>query len=356
AANLEHRGLQVRESLQRRRALRRSRRSRKLRYRPARFQNRRRPEGWLPPSLLSRVDNVKVWGERITRYAPVTSIHVETVRFDTQAMQNPEISGVEYQQGELQGYDVREYILEKYDRACVYCDATNVPLEVEHVVPKSRGGSDRVSNLVLACVPCNKAKGNKDVREFVQDPVMLQRILSGLKTPLRDAAAVNAVRYRIVDELRLLGLQVLMWTSSRTKYNRRRQGYPKDHWIDAACVGESGAHVQLDPNVAVLQITAVGRGSRQKQLMDRYGFPRAGYKPKSVKRVHGFQTGDMVRAVFPRGKYAGTYMGRVAVRERGVFDIATPAGQKISGVWKHFTLLQRFDGYAYSYRHQASSV
>lgn len=155
AANLEHRGHIIKDALKKRRDRRRFRRYRKTRYRPKRLDNRRRPEGWIPPSLMSRVNNVKVWAERLCRYAPVSEIHVETAKFDTQKMQNPEISGIEYQQGTLQGYDVREYLLEKFNRTCVYCGAQNVRLEVEHLIPRSRGGSDRVTNLVIACQKCN---------------------------------------------------------------------------------------------------------------------------------------------------------------------------------------------------------
>jgi 5-methylcytosine-specific restriction endonuclease McrA len=94
------------------------------------------------------VDNVRNWALRLKRWVPIHYIAVETVRFDTQKMQNPEIAGVEYQQGELAGYEVRQYLLEKWGRKCAYCDAENVPLEVEHIVPKSKGGTDRVSNLM----------------------------------------------------------------------------------------------------------------------------------------------------------------------------------------------------------------
>jgi 5-methylcytosine-specific restriction endonuclease McrA len=161
AAHLHHRGEAIRLALEKRRVIRQSRRNSKTRYRPARFDHRRRPEGWLPPSLRSRVDNMKNWTIRLLQWVPITSIAVEVVRFDTQKMQNPEISGVEYQQGELQGYEVRQYLLEKWGRKCAYCDQEGVPLEVEHMVPRSKGGSNRVSNLTLACNSCNLEKGNR---------------------------------------------------------------------------------------------------------------------------------------------------------------------------------------------------
>ena len=107
AAELNHRGDQIKTNLDKRRAVRRSRRSRKTRYRKPRFDNRTRPKGWLPPSLMSRVHNIKTWVNRLRKLCPVKAISMELVRFDTQKMEKPEISGVEYQQGTLQGYEVR---------------------------------------------------------------------------------------------------------------------------------------------------------------------------------------------------------------------------------------------------------
>ena len=218
AANLEHRGLAVKAALDKRRMVRRGRRTRKTRYRQPRFDNRRRAEGWRQPSLMSRVQNVRHWADRLAALVPLSQIAVETVRFDTQLMENPSITGVEYQQGELAGYEVREYLLEKWGRKCAYCGAENVPLEVEHIRPKSRRGSNRVSNLLISCHACNQAKGSRDVREFLaHDPARLKRILAQARQPLSDAAAVNATRYAIGNALKELGLPVTFWSGGRTK-------------------------------------------------------------------------------------------------------------------------------------------
>lgn len=120
AGELRHRGFQIRDALTSRRQLRRSRRSRKTRYRAPRFSNRTRYEGWLPPSLQSRVENISTWVNKLLRFAPIVALSQELVRFDTQLMQNANISGVEYQQGTLAGYEAREYLLEKWDRQCTY--------------------------------------------------------------------------------------------------------------------------------------------------------------------------------------------------------------------------------------------
>jgi hypothetical protein len=110
AAELHHRGERIRYALEKRRAVRRSRRQRKTRYRKPRFLNRTRPTGWLPPGLESRVANVETWVERLRRAAPITALVLELVRFDTHQMHTPEVSGVAYQQGTLAGYEVREYL------------------------------------------------------------------------------------------------------------------------------------------------------------------------------------------------------------------------------------------------------
>jgi 5-methylcytosine-specific restriction endonuclease McrA len=164
AAELSHRGQQIVQNLDNRRMYRRSRRQRHTRYRQPRFHKRRRSAGWLPPSRASRIRNVVTWVQRLQRYAPIAALSQELTKFDTQALQDPEISGVEYQQGTLAGYELREYLLEKWERRCAYCRRADLPLHVEHIVSKARGGSNRVSNLTLACESCNQQKGHTDGR------------------------------------------------------------------------------------------------------------------------------------------------------------------------------------------------
>jgi 5-methylcytosine-specific restriction endonuclease McrA len=340
AAELTHRGQQIKEALQSRRQIRRSRRQRHTRYRPARFDNRRRPDGWLPPSIKSRVDNITTWANKIAAQCPISQVSMELVKFDTQKMQNAEISGVEYQQGELMGYEVREYLLEKWGRKCAYCGIQNVPLEVEHIVPRVRTGSNRVSNLTLACHACNIAKGTQTAAEFGYP-----HIHAKAKQPLKDAAAINSSRWALYRIFADSGCPVEVGSGGRTKYNRTRQHYPKTHWLDAACVGESGERVFFQQGHQPLLIAASGRGSRQMCKMDKYGFPRT--SAKSKKRVRGFQTGDMVKAIVTTGKKVGTYVGRVAIRTSGSFNIK-PQHDIVQGIsWRCCRLLQRMDGYTY---------
>jgi 5-methylcytosine-specific restriction endonuclease McrA len=342
---LAHRGQAIREALTLRRHYRRARRARKTRYRAPRFLNRTRRAGWLPPSLQHRLDTTLNWVQRLRRLAPITALSQELVRFDTQALQNPEISGVEYQQGELAGYEVPEYLLEKWHRTCAYCGATNVPLEIEHIVPRSRGGSDRVSNLTLACRPCNERKGHQSIEDFLQrQPALLHKIQAQAKAPLKDAAAVNATRWALLNALKTTGLAVETGSGGRTKFNRTRLDIPKTHALDAACVGAVD-HVR-DWNRPVLAIRATGRGAYSRTRTFKNGFPR-GYLMRH-KRVHGFQTGDWVRAEVPTGQKAGVHVGRVAIRRTGSFNVQTPGGTVEGLSHRYCRVLQRADGYGYT--------
>lgn len=346
AANLEHRGVAIKSSLESRRAIRRGRRFRKTRYREPRFDNRKRKEKWLAPSLQSRVDNICHWITRLQKLAPISSIALETVRFDMQKIQNPEIIGELYQQGELMGYEIREYLLEKWGRKCAYCSAEHTRLEIDHIVPKSKGGTNKVSNLTIVCRACNVKKANHPLEEFLyKKSDLCSKILSKAKKPLDNAAAVNITKNALAKTLESRNLPLTKWSGGRTKYNRVNLGLEKDHFIDAACVGESGENVYIQEDFHLLVIKATGRGSRQFCRVDKHGFPRT--SAKKQRNVQGFKTGDLVKAVVMQGKKKGTYSGRVAVRSKGNFCIDTSKG-KVDGISHRYCKNKQLaDGYTY---------
>ncbi|HZY99168.1 MAG TPA: RNA-guided endonuclease IscB [Candidatus Baltobacteraceae bacterium] len=346
---LRHRGNVIRENLQTRKGFRRGRRSRNLRHRQPRFDNRRKGDGWLAPSLRHRLETTMTWVRRLRALAPVAHIVEELVRFDLQQMENPTISGVEYQHGTLCGYELREYLLEKFDRTCVYCDAHGVPLQIDHVVPKARGGSNRVSNLVIACGTCNQDKADQVIDAFLsRDAAKRARIAHQLKTPLRDAAAVNAMRWALLESLTATGLPVETGSGGRTKFNRTRLGLPKSHALDALCTGNLDAVERVEHGtIPTLVVTAMGHGSHRRTRSDASGFP-VGYCLRT-KNVRGFRTGDLVVADVPSGKKYGRYAGRVAIRATGSFNVQTKDGV-VQGIHhRHCRLTQRADGYRYQH-------
>jgi 5-methylcytosine-specific restriction endonuclease McrA len=389
AAEIEHRGNVIKAAMKARAALRHNRRSRKTRYRQRRFLNRSRPKGWLPPSLKSRLFNVLTWVQRLIRLCPITAIRAcyelrwendvtpsrtktcaretpndfgainpvltrswarfitrssqELVRFDLQKMENPGISGIEYQQGTRSGYEVREYLLEKWQRTCAYCGKTGIPLQVEHIQPRSRGGTDRISNLALACEPCNRRKGNRAIEVFLKTkPEVLARIQQQVKQPLRGAAAVNITRWELWRRLTATGLSVECGSGGQTKFNRTTQGLPKTHWIDAACVGSSTPKLLRIKEIRPLLIKAYGHGTRQRCQTDRYGFPRC--HVTVGKTNFGFQTGDIVRAFVQAGKHQGIHEGRIVIRSVPRFKLG-----EFNVHPRDLVIIHRADGYRYAY-------
>ncbi|GAA2651822.1 hypothetical protein [Streptomyces vastus] len=182
-------------------------------------------------------------------------------------------------------------------------------------------------------------------------PKQLARILAQAKAPLRDAAAVNATHWALWLALDQAFPTVRTASGGRTKWNRQRTGLPKTHTLDALHVGQLGT-VGQHPRT-LLAVTATGRGTYTRTRTDKYGFPRL-HLPRQ-KAFFGFQTGDLTRAVVPIGKKVGTHTGRVAVRATGSFNIRTAHGL-VQGIrHKHFRLLQRADGYAYTTRREGEA-
>jgi 5-methylcytosine-specific restriction endonuclease McrA len=272
---------------------------------------------------------------------------MELVRFDPQAMEKPDIEGCQYQQGTLAGYELREYLLDKWARTCAYCGKQNISLQIEHIVPRAKGGTDRVSNLTLACEKCNLAKGTQDIAVFLKKkPDLLKRILAQAKAPLKDAAAVNTTRWALYARLKAIGLPIECGSGGRTKFNRTTRKLPKSHYLDAACVGVSTPETLTIEGIIPLLITATGHGCRQMCLMSDAGFPRT--KPKQKHFNHAFRTGDMVRALVPAPlKNAGVHVGRMSAKAHGGFSIATCNGTVTDIGKKYCRRLQRADGYGY---------
>ena len=367
ACNLVHCGHTISESLEKRSAIRRTRRSRKTRYRKPKWINsmsksqfahiNQRPKGWLAPSIRARLDNTINLFNKLGRLSQITNVSIEDVRFDMQKMQNPNISGKEYQEGDLFGFEAKEYLLYLHKHTCAYCGGLSKDpiLEKEHILCRSKGGTNRLSNLSIACRTCNLDKNDLLPDEWLQklkaskkkiDKERFKRfskIVKGIKPTLRDASAVNSIRNEIVRQFSHMPLD--LGSGALTKYNRKQQNYPKEHWIDAACVGIKGDEIHISEHIKPLEIIANGRGSRQMCRMDKYGFPRT--SAKDASNCFGFQTGDIVEAIVTKGKKIGVYKGRIAVRASGHFNITTKE-RIIQGIsYRYCRLLHKNDGYSY---------
>jgi 5-methylcytosine-specific restriction endonuclease McrA len=296
----------IKRLLEKRRAYRRTRRNR-LWHREPRFDNRGRNGGWFAPSIQHKLDSHVKLINWLKKILPITRIIVEVASFDTQKMQNPEIKGIEYQHGELRGYEIKEYLLEKWKRKCAYCGRTDIPLEVEHIIPKSRGGSDRVSNLTISCHECNQKKGNQTAEEFGYP-----RIQKKAEKTLKATVFMNVIRWRLVNTLNC------DWTYGHiTKHNRIKLGLEKSHVNDAFVIACGLGQIRSEHIIVSKQVR------RQNRSRYKANFLKGGrLKRNTVKEVNGFRRFDMVL-------YSKTKCFIHGLRSSGYFDIRTVNGEKI---------------------------
>jgi len=265
---------------------RRGRRNRNTRYREARFNNRKssKPKGWLAPSIQHKLDSHVRLVNKIKKILPITSINIEVATFDTQKMQNPEISGIEYQQGTLQGYEIREYLLDKWGRKCVYCNKQDIPLEIDHIISRARGGSDRVSNLTIACHECNQRKGTLTAVEFGHPEIQLLA-----KRSLKGAAFMNIVRWKLVE----LIPGCYHTYGYITKHNRIKLGIERSHANDAFVIAvqsmtNSKECINKIIRSKLYQVKQIRRNNRALQLN------RKGFKPSIKKKRYRYSPGDLI--------------------------------------------------------------
>ena len=343
-AEIEHRGHIIKKSLDSRRNARKSRRQRKTRYRPARFLNRTKPQGWIAPSVKSRTDNVINFIKKYKKLLNINKVMIENVSFDTAQMTSDvNLVGTAYQQGPLYQKELRSFIFSRSDGKCVYCGA--VATEIDHIIPRAKGGTNSVYNLAASCRTCNQMKSNLTLKDFGK---LVGKDFSHLKPKKlpKYAAIVQSARNYMVREITKLISDTTLHDAWLTKYNRDSLGLPKQHYYDALSVGNIQDYKFLTDKV--LQISAKGRGSRQMCRVDKYGFPRT--SAKASKSVRGFQTGDMVKAIVPSGLKQGVYLGKVAVRSSGYFNIQTKT-KTIQGIGHQYChIIQRSDGYSYNYK------
>lgn len=382
-AEIEHRGDSVKSGLTTRHGARRNRRQRETRYRRCKFVNRilkkgskykadsNRPEGWIPPSIKSVEQNIVNWVIKLSKLCNITAISIESVKFDSQLMDNKDIEGIEYQQGTLFGYEVREYLLERYGHKCQYCDGESKDniLETEHMISKKNHGTNSIKNLTIACHTCNQDKSSNNLEEWLDilkksrktklNKARIKNITKIIKNGLpkansRYSAWVNSYRWNLVKDLKAISKNIELASGGKTKYNRITLNLPKEHYYDATCVGDVDHKSLKFKTNSVLKISACGRGSRFRGRTNKCGIITKHLTRQ--KFFFGYQTGDLVKSVVIKGKKIGTYTGRIAIRSSGFFNITTK-NAVIQGIkYDTMTLIQRNDGYSYSIEKRNKSL
>ncbi len=219
----------IADLLSTRRELRRSRRNRKTRYRMPRFNNRRRKDGWLAPSVKQKVDSHLTMIAKVHKILPISNIVVEVASFDIQKIKNPDISGTDYQQGkQLDFWNVREYVLFRDGHVCQCCKGKSKDkiLNVHHIESRKTGGN-APNNLITLCGTCHTGyhKGT------VKLPRTIHRGIS-----FKDATFMGIMRWALYEKIKSMYLNVKLTYGYITKNTRIENGLPKDHYIDARCI------------------------------------------------------------------------------------------------------------------------
>jgi N6-L-threonylcarbamoyladenine synthase len=318
------------KKLSQRRELRRGRRGRKTRYRKPRFNNRKKPKGWLAPSVENKIQTHLTVIRNVTRILPVTRIVVEVASFNIQKIKaikagKPALSGTDYQHGDQLGFwNVREYVLFRDGHVCQCCKGKSKDpiLNVHHIESRQTGG-DAPNNLITLCETChtNYHKG------LIALPKNIRRGMS-----FRDAVFMGIMRWALYDELKATYDNVSLTYGYITKDMRIRNGLPKEHRVDARCI--SGNPIAIPPDEYFLQ-RKVRRHNRQlhKMTIGKGGKRRNNQAPRYV---HGFQLFDKVRC----GKVDCFVFGR---RMRGFFSVRLVDGTIVSSdvSCKRLSLLER---------------
>lgn len=323
AAEVELRN-EIVDLLSTRRENRRTRRNRKTRYRKPRFDNRERGDGWLAPSVQNKVDTHLTVIRRVHEILPITKIIVEVAAFDIQKIKNPEIEGVEYQQGEQLGFwNVREYVLFRDGHTCQCCKGKSKDkiLNVHHIESRKKGG-DAPNNLITLCETCHKG--------YHEGTVLLPKTIKrGMA--FRDATFMGIMRWAFYNQLKGMYPDVSLTYGYFTKNTRIRNGLPKTHCVDARCIS---GHPLAEPLEYYFYQKKVRCHNRQihKNAILKSGCRKRNQAPYLVK---GFRLFDKVA-------YNNQECFIYGRRNSGYFDLRKLDGTKVhaSASYKKLKLLE----------------
>ena len=321
----------VTKNLSERRQYRRSRRARKKRHRPARFDNRThsKHKGWLAPSVEAKISSHLKCVENVCRILPISHITVETASFDMQKIQaildgKPLPEGTDYQQGEQMGFwNVREYVLCRDGHTCQCCHGKSRDriLNVHHIESRQTGG-ESPGNLITLCETCH--------RKYHEGKITLPEDIKR-KASLRDASFMGIMRWRVYERYKeMYPGKVSLTYGYITKNTRIESGLEKTHAIDARCISGHAEAEALDYCYYSKKVRCHNRQLYKANTL-KGGIRKSNQAPGEVA---GFR-------LFDRVMYKGEECFIFGRRTSGYFDIRHLDGTKVhaSASWKELKLL-----------------
>ena len=322
--------------LETRKIYRRSRRDRKTRYREPRFLNRTKSKkkGWLPPSILSRIDNSFMWIDKFTSLLPNPKVSIEVGKFDVAKMINPKIEGVDYQKGQTYGYhDIRYFVFARDSYTCQVCKKKDKILQTHHIVYISKGGSNRVDNLITVCTDCHTSKNHKEGGILYDWMVKNKKVKS-----YKEAPFMNTLRLRVFSKYPNASITYGSITTPR----RKELGLEKTHYNDAIAIsGIEDIGSNTDNIFKIKQF-------RKKKRSLHEATARKGRKTqnttqkrssKNTKYQKGYYLNDKVRAFGKVGFISGFTSGGCYIKDIEGNYITTPDKNYKQVSFKHLEFI-----------------
>ena len=311
----------INQKLKQRKSYRSSRRNRKTRYRKCKYSNRKREKGWLTPSLRHKIDTHINIIKYLQKYLPISKARIEIAEFDIQKILNPNISGIDYQNGLLKDFEnVREYVLYRDNHTCQCCKGKSKDkrLNIHHIKHRSQDGSNKQDNLITLCETCHKLyhKGLIDIKFTIP-------------TSYKHQTFMNTASKRIITEISKF-LPVEVTYGYITKSNRINNYLPKTHYNDAYCIAGNLTANKVD---VAYKFSKIARHNRQfyKSTISKGGKQR---RNNSSYSLYGFRNHDTVM-------FKGKVCEITNLRSSGYIGLTN--GKYPS--YKHLSLLKMRDGY-----------
>lgn len=220
----------IHEGMEARARLRSDRRNRNTRYRQVRFLNRSREDGWLPPTVRSKLDATFLWIDRFIDLLPNPILHIEVGKFDIHKMINPDITREGYQNGKCAGYyDTRYFVFARDNYTCQACKKQNKILRTHHLLYKSKGGTDRADNLITVCTDCHTSENHKEGGIFYNWMIKNKKV-----NQYKVATFMNIIRKRTFSKYP----KAIITYGSETSPYRKELGLEKTHYNDAIAISK----------------------------------------------------------------------------------------------------------------------
>lgn len=279
---------------------RHARRSRKTRYRKARFLNRKKPKGWLPPSILAKLGANFAWIDKFCSLVPNLKLRIEVGKFDVARMINPEIYGIDYQHGQTYGYyDVRYYVFARDEYTCQVCKKKGKILHTHHIVYRSKGGTDRADNLITVCSDCHTSKNHKPGGILYKWMTEHKKVKQ-----YKEPTFMNILRIRTFKKYPNAEIAY----GSETSQKRKELGLEKTHYNDAiAITGVDSIKENPDDTFFVKQFRKKKRSLHEANSRKGRKSPNVTQKRnnKNTKECRGWYLNDEVICFGQRGWISG---------------------------------------------------